>query len=100
MEQVSKLEFRKAMPMIGLDVPLDEIDKLFDEWDPDGSGTIEMRELNKFLRRGGEVQLDAKMQTGAAGEIKVKAENKSALRRGVSLKSGLAKPALSALSGF
>ena len=86
--------------MIGLDVPLDEIDKLFDEWDPDGSGTIEMRELNKFLRRGGEVQLDAKMQAGAAGEIKVKAENKSALRRGVSLKSGLAKPALSALSGF
>ena len=181
---VSKLEFRKAMPMIGLDVPLDEIDKvrspapihrpppthrpaptalrhhahrpirtyvcshvsvifarvltqLFDEWDPDGSGVLELRELNKLLRRGGEVTLDAKMQVvllpslspstpaalmrlppraftpslstslstslspslsppspaqaGAAGEIKVKAENRAALRKGVSLKK-LGKP--------
>ena len=59
--------------------------------DPDGSGVLELRELNKLLRRGGEVQLDAKMQAGAAGEIKVKAENKSALRKGVSLKQ-LGKP--------
>ena len=50
--EVSKAEFRRAMPLLGLDVPRDEIDKLFDEWDPDGSGTIELRELNKFLRRG------------------------------------------------
>ena len=34
---VSKKEFRKAMPLLGLDVPKKEIDALFDEWDPDGS---------------------------------------------------------------
>ena len=50
--EVSKAEFRRAMPLLGLDVPREEIDKLFDEWDPDGSGTIELRELNTFLRRG------------------------------------------------
>ena len=97
---VSKKEFRKAMPLLGLDVPRADIDALFDSWDPDGSGKLAMKEVEKQLRRGSEIELDAKMQAGAAGEIKVKAENKSALRRGVSLKSGLAKPALSALSGF
>ena len=48
---VSKKEFRKAMPMLGLDVPRDEIDKLFDSWDPDGSGALEYKELNTLLKR-------------------------------------------------
>ena len=73
---VSKKEFRKAMPMLGLDVPKAEIDKLFDSWDPDGSGTIEMKELERALRRGAEIQLDAKMQAGAAGKIELSAKNK------------------------
>ena len=48
---VSKKEFRKAMPMLGLDVPRDEIDKLFDSWDPDASGFLEYKELNNLLKR-------------------------------------------------
>ena len=48
---VSKKEFRKAMPLLGLEVPKKEIDALFDSWDPDGSGMIEYSELNKLLRR-------------------------------------------------
>ena len=31
--QVSKKEFRRAMPMIGFDVPKAEVDALFDSWD-------------------------------------------------------------------
>ena len=38
--QVSKAEFRKAMPLLGFDAPRREVDALFDSWDPDGSGTI------------------------------------------------------------
>ena len=47
---VSKKEFRKAMPMLGLDVPAEDVDALFDSWDPDGSGSITFKELQKLLR--------------------------------------------------
>ena len=55
---VSKKEFRRAMPLLGLEVPRAEVDALFDSWDPDGSGSLEIPELNKVLRRGAEVPLD------------------------------------------
>ena len=48
---VSRKEFRKAMPLLGLEVPRAEIDALFDSWDNDGSGKITLAELNKKLRR-------------------------------------------------
>ena len=47
---VSKKEFRKAMPMLGLEVPKHEIDALFDSWDPDGSGEITLKELSGVLK--------------------------------------------------
>ena len=31
--EVTRAEFHKAMPALGLDVPKAEIDKLFDSWD-------------------------------------------------------------------
>ena len=43
---MSKKEFRKAMPMLGLEVPKKEIDALFDSWDPDGSGSLTLKELD------------------------------------------------------
>jgi len=49
--QVSKEEFRRAMPLLGLDVPTAEVDRLFDEFDKDGGGEIGMGEMNKLLRR-------------------------------------------------
>ena len=55
---VSKKEFRRAMPLLGLEVPRAEVDALFDSWDPDGSGSLEIPELNKVLRRGAEVSPD------------------------------------------
>ena len=47
---VSKREFRKAMPMLGLDVPAEDVDALFDSWDPDGSGMLELKELTRVLK--------------------------------------------------
>ena len=61
---VSKKEFRKAMPLLGLEVPKKEIDALFESWDPDGSGRLELKEMEKQLRRGADVQLDPKLQAG------------------------------------
>eukprot|EP00964_Phaeocystis_antarctica_P107643 scaffold72325_cov28-Phaeocystis_antarctica.AAC.2 len=37
---VSKKEFRKAMPMLGLQLLVEEVDGLYDSWDPDGSGVF------------------------------------------------------------
>ena len=54
----------------------------FDLWDPDGSGILELGELQKQLRRGGDVALDASLQPGAAGEIVMESTNKTALRKG------------------
>ena len=48
---ISKKEFRKAIPLIVLDVPKAAVDQLFDEWDPDKSGVISLSELIKKLRR-------------------------------------------------
>ena len=79
---VSKKEFRKAMPLIGLDLPRKEIDGVFDTWDPDGSGEIGLDELNKILRRGAEVSLDASQKAGGKGAISMQSKPKHALRKG------------------
>jgi len=50
--QVSKTEFRRAIPMLGLEVANDQIDALFDEFDKDGGGEIGLSEMQKMLRRG------------------------------------------------
>ena len=48
---VTKREFRKAIPALGVHAPRAEIDALFDSFDPDGSGSIEYAEFNKLLRK-------------------------------------------------
>tara|TARA_B110001452_G_scaffold265054_1_gene269095 strand:- start:1206 stop:2252 length:1047 start_codon:yes stop_codon:yes gene_type:complete len=75
---VSKAEFRKAMPLLGLEVPLEEIDALFDSWDPDGSGHLELKELNTLLRV--KVQLDEKLQVGGGGAIQMESKNKHQIK--------------------
>jgi len=47
--QVSKKEFRNAMPALGMDLPIDVVDALFDQYDLDGQGSIEFNELKKML---------------------------------------------------
>ena len=68
------------MPMMGLDVPKEEIDKIFDEWDADKSGIISIKELNTTLKK--RIALDPKLMPGAAGEIELNRDQNIALRKG------------------
>ena len=69
------------MPLLGLEVPKAEVDKLFDSWSQ-GDGSLSLSELNKILRRGGEIRLDGALEPGAAGEIVMESKAKIALRKG------------------
>ena len=40
------------MPILGLDTPKKEVDALFNQFDPDGGGSITYDELKKALRSG------------------------------------------------
>ena len=42
-------EFRKALPLMGEDVPEEQIERLFQEADEDGSGEIEFDEFKALL---------------------------------------------------
>ena len=48
------------------------VDDLFDEWDKDGEGLLDFKELNKKLRRGSSVNLAADLRAGAKGKIETK----------------------------
>ena len=49
--QISKKEFRRGMLALGFDVQGSEVDGLFTQMDPDGSGTIDFQELSRELRK-------------------------------------------------
>ena len=48
--KVSKAEFHKAMGYLQFNAPAEAIDELFDSWDPDGSGMLELKELTRVLK--------------------------------------------------
>ena len=48
---ISKREFRKAIPRLGLKASKAEVGHLFDEWDADKSGMISLAELIQKLSR-------------------------------------------------
>ena len=43
---VSKEEFRRGMIQMGLKAAAEEVDKVFDAFDPDGSGSVELKEIS------------------------------------------------------
>ena len=47
---VSKREFRKALPMLGIRCKKEQADALFDSLDDDGSGELEYNEMKRHLR--------------------------------------------------
>ena len=63
-------EFRKAMQALELAWPVEDMDLLYRSVDRDGSGSIEYKELNKLLRQGADVQLDAALKPGAVEIMK------------------------------
>ena len=79
--KIEKEEFARGMQELGLSVSREQLDQLFDSWDPDHTGVITIDELQKLLRRGTTVQLDAALQPGAAGEIELKVDQAIALRK-------------------
>jgi Ca2+-binding EF-hand superfamily protein len=46
------------MPALGIELAHDEIDAVFDSFDADRSGTIEIGELNRVLRAGSAEVID------------------------------------------
>ena len=60
---VSKREFTRALPMLGLTVAKAEAEALFDLFDGDGSGTIEYGELKKQLRKHARGHTSSKAST-------------------------------------
>jgi len=80
---VDKREFRKALPALGLAVDKAQIDQIFDTLDADGSGQLSLEELNRALRPGANVELDAALHAGAMGTIELGRENQIGLRTGL-----------------
>ncbi|MEC8494554.1 MAG: EF-hand domain-containing protein, partial [Planctomycetota bacterium] len=78
--QIEKKEFRRGMKELGLTVSKAQLDELFSAWDKDKTGFITIEELQKLLRRGSTIELDAALQPGAAGEIEVTRDQNIALR--------------------
>ena len=58
---ISKKEFRVGVERMGFDVPRAALHSLFDSWDPDGSGLLDLTELHRVLRRGGKLEKKSKM---------------------------------------
>ena len=83
--EITKEEFRKAIPRLGLVGHSDSIDTLFDEFDLDHGGTITFRELNKQLRR--DVKTEKVVRDGVKVEKGVEIADVAKLRR--SIKYGL-----------
>ena len=48
---MSRKEFHKAMPALGLDVPKADVDELFNLWDNDGGGSLAYKELKTLLSK-------------------------------------------------
>uniref|UniRef100_A0A7S3BR19 EF-hand domain-containing protein n=1 Tax=Haptolina ericina TaxID=156174 RepID=A0A7S3BR19_9EUKA len=70
---IDKLEFRRALPMLGLHAPLETVDALFDSFDLDGSGTIGFKELNRLLRRDIKAE-EATNERRRASQVRMKPE--------------------------
>ena len=57
-----------------------EMDAVFGALDRDGSGFVDLKEMQKMLRKGADVTLAKELQDGAKGEIEVEARNRYSLR--------------------
>ena len=66
--KVSRKEFHKALGFLQFNVPTEDIDALFDVWDPDDSGLLTLDELQKELRRGASIHPKENKPKASASE--------------------------------
>jgi len=62
--EISRKEFHKAMPALGVEIEAKDIDELFNSWDADGGGSLDFKELSTILKGAGSAA--AKMKAAAA----------------------------------
>ena len=74
--EVTRKEFHKAMPNLGLDVPKESIDELFTEWDKDGGGALNLKELQKILSQARVASPAAQVQKAASTAVNALAATK------------------------
>ena len=92
---IDSKEFWLALRSLGMEVPRHAANELFDQFDADGSGEIDFRELNAQLRKSADI--DESLQAGAKGEITLKSKNKTAIRK---MSASKAKDKARTLAGF
>ena len=80
--EISRSEFSKALPLLGLSAPKAVVDMLFDNFDTDGSGQISFKEFNKLLRRDPKAEA-RKKAVQAVIEEDVEVVDRSVLKREV-----------------
>lgn len=76
---ITQKEFRRAPSLLGIKLPVEEIDALFDTFDADGLGMLSFKELNRLLHH--DQKLKRKQQKKAAAEKKEEVADSDALRR-------------------
>ena len=57
-QMISASEFRQALPLLGLKVERGDADALFAEFDSDGSGAVDYKELTRIIRPHDEAEAD------------------------------------------
>jgi len=76
---VSQKEFRRAPSLLGIKLPLDEVDALFDTFDADGLGMISFKELHRLLHH--DQKLKRKQLRKAKAEHREEVADPEQLRR-------------------
>ena len=90
--EISVLEFRAACRHLDLPLGKEEVEKIFSVIDPDGSGSLSFKELNRALRSHDHAAIDARLQPGAAGAVTLEAKTKHAIRKAP--KAGSSEPSM------
>ena len=84
---ISRFEFCRALPMLGVKVDIADADAVFKSFDVDSSGEISFEELQGKLRESllssKGIDINDTLKPGAMGKILSEAKNKIALRGGV-----------------